>query len=79
MSDGETTPRSVDQTPLLRVVRGVPDDAELAALVAVVACRSGGGNPPSPGPEPLWSSPARAAGAPLWPGHGAWRASAMPR
>jgi len=61
--------------PLLRVVRGRPDDAEVAALVAVVAARlrapahAGAG-----GPASRWDDPAHRLGVRL-PAPDAWRAS----
>jgi len=66
---------AVGGRPLLRVVRGRPDDAELAALVAVVAARLRA--PARGGPqEPLsrWADPAHRLGVRL-PAPDAWRAS----
>ena len=66
--------------PLLRVVRGTPDEAELAALLAVLAARGGGTDE-----EPMaatvggWSDPAHRLRTPLPHGPGAWRASARLR
>lgn len=74
MSDDETPERP----PLLRVVRGEPDPAELAAVVAVVAARSAGGEA-APRPLSVWSARSRLVRPPLRPGPGAWRASAWPR
>ncbi len=64
--------------PLLRVVRGTPDEAELAALAAVVA---------SLRPERATAQRARSSWAdrrrllpdPTTPSRGGWRASALPR
>jgi hypothetical protein len=65
--------------PLLRVVRGTPDDAELAALTAVVAALATAG-PAGPPPVPsLWRDRGALLHAPLVAGRGAWRASALPR
>ncbi len=64
--------------PTLRVVRGEPDDAELAALLAVLAARSGGTPPPAPPPSP-WRDRGRSLHAPAHHGPGAWRASGLPR
>ncbi|GAB3585470.1 acyl-CoA carboxylase subunit epsilon [Amycolatopsis endophytica] len=75
MSDSET------DRPLLRVVRGNPDDAELAALTAVVAAASSGEpEPEKPERTSLWADRASLVRRPLpQPGSGAWRASALPR
>ncbi|SEF33309.1 Acyl-CoA carboxylase epsilon subunit [Amycolatopsis pretoriensis] len=61
----------------IRVVRGAPDDCELAALVAVLGMVSGGGSVAEvPGPS-VWGDPA-------WRGRevraalGAWRVSGLP-
>jgi hypothetical protein len=65
--------------PLLRVVRGEPDDAELAALTAVVL-----GMAAVPRPEPAqprrsaWADRASALRRTLPHGPGAWRASGLP-
>ena len=64
--------------PLLRVVRGTPDDAELAAVVAVVATRGSAGEP-TPRPLSVWAARSRMVRPPLRPAPGAWRASAWPR
>jgi hypothetical protein len=65
--------------PLLRVVRGTPDDVELAALTAVVLALSGdGAEAPAPPPS-LWRDRTALVHAPLVAGRGAWRASALPR
>jgi hypothetical protein len=61
------------------VVRGTPDDAELAALTAVVLALSAGG-PDGPPPTPsLWRDRSALVHAPLVAGRGAWRASGLPR
>jgi hypothetical protein len=70
-----------DETrPLLRVVRGNPDDAELAALTAVVAVAA---SAPAAGSKPprrsWWADRGTGVRQPLRPGEGAWRASALPR
>jgi hypothetical protein len=65
--------------PLLRVVRGTPDDAELAALTAVVLTLSADGPHGPPPATPLWRDRSAAVHAPLVAGRGAWRASALPR
>ncbi|PKV91862.1 acyl-CoA carboxylase epsilon subunit-like protein [Amycolatopsis echigonensis] len=66
--------------PLLRVVRGNPDDAELAALTAVVVSAASASAPaPAPRRTSWWGDRAAAVHAPLAPGDGAWRASSLPR
>ena len=64
------------QRPILRVVRGEPDDAELAALIAVVSARA---SAPAETTEPepnAWTDRTRLVRHPLPHGPGAWRASA---
>jgi hypothetical protein len=61
--------------PLLRIVRGRPDDTELAALVAVLTRPTAA---PAPAPAPSrWASPRLREV--LRPGPGAWRASGLAR
>ena len=64
--------------PILQVVKGDPTPEELAALIAVVAARSG----PAPAPEAerssTWATYWRNARTPFRPGPGRWRASAHP-
>lgn len=68
------------QRPLLRVVRGNPDDAELAALTAVVAgIAASGGSPPEQPRRSHWANRAALVRRPLHPGPGAWKASALPQ
>ncbi len=69
-----------DTSPLLRVVRGRPDDAELAALTAVVAglASAGAGAVEKPLPRTRWADPASRLRLPAHPGPTAWRASAYP-
>ncbi len=64
--------------PLLRVVRGEPTDAELAALVVAVAMRSGAAAP-APLARSLWRSRSRNIRPAVSPSPGAWRASGLPR
>ena len=61
--------------PLLRVVRGDATPEELAALVAVLAARSGGAAPEPPAPPSAWSRPQPRRPLPA-AGPGAWRAAA---
>ncbi len=65
------------ETPYLRVVRGNPDDAELAALTAVVlALAVTGGEKAEPKTPSRWSDRG-VMRVPLRHGPGAWRASAF--
>jgi hypothetical protein len=67
----------VTETPYLRVVRGRPTAAELAALVAVLAARSAASTP-APRLRSAWADPARRLALADRPGPGAWRRSALP-
>ncbi|WP_326568338.1 acyl-CoA carboxylase epsilon subunit [Amycolatopsis rhabdoformis] len=69
--------------PLLRVVRGNPDDAELAALTAVVAAAASAAAAASGSAAPArrtswWNDRSAAVRVPVQAGDGAWRASALP-
>jgi hypothetical protein len=66
--------------PLLRVVRGEPDDAELAALTAVVlgVATVAAAATPKPAPRSRWADRAALVRRPLPAGPGAWRASGLP-
>jgi hypothetical protein len=66
--------------PLLRVVRGEPDDAELAALTAIVlgVATAGAAAKPEPAPRSRWADRAALVRRPLPAGPGAWRASGLP-
>jgi hypothetical protein len=84
-----------ESRPLLRIVRGEPDDAELAALTAVVtAAVSAGGQAgvgadadsapdvdsgSRSGSRSRWADRAALVRRPLPFGPGAWRAAAFPR
>jgi len=71
--------------PLLRIIRGEPDDAEIAALtVAVTAMaaavtRADATASPATQSRSVWVSHAASLRQPLTPGPGAWRTSARPR
>ncbi|MGH3495232.1 MAG: acyl-CoA carboxylase subunit epsilon [Sciscionella sp.] len=66
--------------PLLRVVRGNPDDAEIAALSAIVAgLGSAAVEPEEPRQRSLWADRSVWHGRMPQPGPGAWRASWLPR
>jgi hypothetical protein len=69
-----------NERPLLRVVHGSPDDAELAALTAVVLGIAAASSTPAPEPAPRsrWADRAALVRRPLPSGPGAWRASGLP-
>ena len=74
-------PAAAYPRPLLSVVRGKPDAAELAAVIVVLTGRASRPGPSRPGPRRprrRWSAPAAAMRPQLTPGSGAWRASALP-
>ena len=60
----------------IRVVRGAPDDGELAALVAALSLSAV--RPPERPRPSVWGDPARPAGEPR-AAAGAWRLSGLPR
>jgi len=69
------------ERPLLRVVRGAPSDAELAALTTVLlaaAARGAAGSPPA-ARRSAWADRSALMRHPPHPGPGAWRAAAAPR
>jgi hypothetical protein len=65
--------------PLLRVVRGAPTDEELAALTVVLTARAAGAPEKPAQPRSEWRNRAALLRRPLYPGPGAWRASALPQ
>ena len=65
--------------PHFRVVRGNPDDVELAAVTAVVVGLVSAGGPVEDRPRrSAWSDRSRQVRRPLPHGPGAWRASTLP-
>jgi hypothetical protein len=68
--------------PYLRVVRGDASPEEIAALVAalaaVAAARAAAAAAERRPARPQWNAPARLLSAPVRPGAGAWRHSALP-
>ncbi|MFJ5992053.1 acyl-CoA carboxylase subunit epsilon [Lentzea sp. NPDC092896] len=68
-----------EEKPLLRVVKGTPDDYQLAALTAVVAgLASAAPAEEKPKQRSEWANPARRVRRPSQHGPGAWRASGFP-
>ena len=65
--------------PLLRVVRGTPDDLELAALATVMASLSAPSDDQEAARRPAWGDPTTRLRTPVAHGPGAWRASGLPR
>ena len=63
---------------VLRVVRGRPTAEELAALVTVLAARSGGTAPADTRPVSRWADPRRLMRGHTPPARGGWRSSALP-
>ncbi|MEU0532475.1 acyl-CoA carboxylase epsilon subunit [Amycolatopsis tolypomycina] len=71
-------PATEPTRPRLRVVRGLPDDAELAAVVAALLVVSAAG-PSSPVPaRSAWAAPGARRDAPRTAGPDAWRLSGLP-
>lgn len=75
------------ERPALRIVRGNPDDAEIAALTAVLssvaAANASAGQQPERKPLSMWADPSArlrpaAGGLPLPPGPNSWRSSGLP-
>ena len=64
---------------VLQVVRGEPTAEELAALVTVLAARTGGAPAPDPVPASRWADPHRLVRGSAPPARGGWRASGLPR
>ncbi|WP_394363302.1 acyl-CoA carboxylase subunit epsilon [Amycolatopsis sp. SB7-3] len=49
------SPSGMDSAPVFRVLRGDPEDAELAALVAVFTALAPAAPPPAAPARPAWS------------------------
>lgn len=69
--------------PVLRIVRGSPDDAEIAALTTALIALSAAGSDTAPEPMSMWADRSArlrhpAGRRPLRPGRHSWRASALP-
>jgi hypothetical protein len=72
-------PTPEERRALFRVVRGTPDDAELAALVVVLAAAAAPPVDPRPLARSTWNDPVAGLRRPLPVGPDAWRTSAWPR
>jgi hypothetical protein len=84
-SDGSESSRSSTEresgSPALTIVSGQPTPEETAAMVVVLTALAGqAASAPAGPPAPSqWSARSRLMRAPVTPGPGAWRASALPR
>ena len=67
-----------EEQPLLRVVRGTPDEPELAALTVVVSAVAAAARAAAAEHRPHWSVPKAMLRRPIGHGAGAWRASGLP-
>ncbi|MBE9376579.1 acyl-CoA carboxylase subunit epsilon [Saccharopolyspora sp. HNM0983] len=86
MSQDDGPAPQPDERPVLRVVRGEPDEAEIAALTTALtaaAASAAAQEPAAPPRMSVWAD--REAGLrhpagrrPLRPGRHAWRASGLP-
>lgn len=78
----ETGSTEAQEQPSLRVVRGQPDEHEIAAVSAVLAGLTARGGEQQEAEtarsRSRWADPAARLRQPLRPGPGAWRASALP-
>jgi hypothetical protein len=77
-----------EREPVLRVISGEATDEEIAALVAVVMARPGGGGEVESAPTSTWADqgsrhrgvrPVFSLLTPFTPGPDAWRTSHWPR
>jgi hypothetical protein len=73
------SPDEKPTTPFLRVVSGNPTTEELAAVVAVIAARSGAAEDDEAPEISGWADRTRGLRTVLPHGDGAWRASVFPR
>ncbi len=81
MADTDPPGPDTAGAPVLRIVRGNPDEAEVAALTAVVAglaAAGPAGPPPGARGRSRWADPASRLRVPDLPGRDGWRASAYP-
>ena len=87
MAPTDETPDQDEQTPeqrraLFRVVRGEPDDIEVAALAVVLAAAASAGSAAESGGTrrtSVWTDRQPMLRQQLHPGPGAWRNSTLPR
>jgi len=81
--DGASEASADSRRTLFRVVRGGPDDAEVAALTSVLAAAASAaaaaGDTPDDRGRSVWIDRAAMMRSPLQVGPGAWRNSTWPR
>ncbi|GAA1181905.1 hypothetical protein GCM10009584_25090 [Ornithinimicrobium humiphilum] len=79
LAASEESSPSAPELPVIRVERGNPTPAQLAALTVVLAAASGGEQAPPQQRRTLWTARSRFARPRPAVGPGGWRASALPR
>ncbi|HLV54613.1 MULTISPECIES: acyl-CoA carboxylase subunit epsilon [Actinomycetes] len=81
MTGEKSSAKDDEKRPFLRVVRGTPDDEELAALTAALVAVSAATaqQKDKPAARSAWADVEPRLRQPLRPGPGAWRASARLR
>jgi hypothetical protein len=72
-------PSPEERRALFRVVRGEPDDTEVAALTVVLAAVAASAAPADDRPLNRWAEPVARLRTPLAVGAGAWQTSYWPR
>lgn len=79
-ADVQAVPAAVRPAPLF-VIHGDASEEEIAALTTVLVSALASPQATATPAEPTstWADPARRVNAPLLPGNGSWRASALPR
>ena len=78
-TDGPASDGGEPPAPVLRVVRGDPDERELAALLAVLTSRPSGQRPIETERPSTWAVYWRGLRQPVRHGPDGWRGSALPR
>ncbi|MCW2492066.1 MAG: hypothetical protein QOH56_512 [Pseudonocardiales bacterium] len=76
-----SAPAEAAGRPALRIIKGNPTPAEVAAVTVVLTVVTSGAGEPDRGEQVRaggWADPARRLRQPIPPGPGAWRASARP-
>ncbi len=76
---GSEEPTPEERRALFRVVRGEPDDTEVAALTVVLAAVAASAAPGEERPMNRWVDPVARLRTPLAVGPGAWQTTYWPR